>query len=66
MHRPPSPDYPGSETRVAWSDVEPSVLLLSLSGRVFTVAQELIFATTRSWMFCTHVQACAVDRLPKY
>lgn len=46
MHRPSSPDYPGSETQAAWSDVEPSVLPLSLSGGVFAGAQELIFPTT--------------------
>lgn len=46
MHRSPSPDYPGSETQVAWSDMEPSVLLPSLSGRVFSAAQEQIFRKT--------------------
>lgn len=51
MRRPSSPDYPGSETRVAWSDVKPSVLLLSLSGHVFTVAQKRIFPTTGQGYF---------------
>lgn len=51
MHRPSPPDYPGSEAQVAWSDVEPSVLLLSLSGRVFTGAQELIFPPTGQGYF---------------
>lgn len=67
MHRPSSADDPGSGTRVAWSDAEPSVLLLSLSGRVFTVAQELIFPTTGQGYFallcsdCLNITACHMN-----
>lgn len=60
MHRPSSPDYPGSETQAAWSDVEPSVLPLSLSGGVFAGAQELIFSTNRSEIFSAYAKACIV------
>lgn len=51
VHRPSSPDYPGSETRVGWSYVEPSVLFL------FHFSSRTNFPDNMSEIFC----ACVKD-----
>lgn len=61
VHRPSFPDYPGSETWVAWSDVQPSVLPLSVWPR-FHWSSRTHFSSNRSGMFCANFKAYTVTR----
>lgn len=46
-----SPDYPGSETQIAQSDVEPAAALLRRSGRIFRRCSKPHFSSDRSGIF---------------